>query len=188
MDVRWSEDGRGLEYVCGSHSGYRHLKGSVIHRRWICWIDQRFWVICDQIAGRGWHKVESLIHFHPDATVKALPRNSGRARVGVVERGGVTLKILPWGAQSLVTYYGQTDEIQGWYTPEMGLRLQSPVWGLSRSNELPIWLGYVLWPSSTRVSSEFSVIDERSCRVKVESADTSYRIVFDRDGTKVEAG
>jgi hypothetical protein len=186
MDVRWSDDERGLAYVCGSHSGYRRLKGDVVHRRWVCWVDERFWIVCDQITGRGKHEVESLIHFHPDVAVRTMPLGSRHAPAGVVVRGGGALTIVPWGAQSLTTYYGATDEIQGWYTSEMGLPRKREVWGLCRSQELPIWLGYVLWPSSTEPSIDFSIIDEHSSRVVVRAAERTYRVDLNFDGATVE--
>jgi len=185
IDVRWGRDNLRLAYVCGTHGGYRRLDGRVSHRRWVCWVDRRFWVICDQITGFGRHTVESLIHFHPEATVRGLPMTSGRG-IGIVQRDRATLKILPWGAESLTTYFGETGEIQGWYTPRMGTRLKSSVWGLSRTQELPIWLGYVLWPSSTEVSCDYSVIDERSCRVKVASAESRYQVIFHHYGAQLE--
>ena len=186
MDVRWSDDGRGLAYACGSHSGYRRLKGGVVHRRWVCWVDERFWIVCDQITGRGKHEVESLIHFHPDVTVRTMPLGSPHAPAGVVVRGGSTLTIIPWGVQRLTTYHGATDEIQGWYTSEMGLPRERDVWGLCRSQELPIWLGYVLWPFSTEASVDFSIIDEHSSRVAVQAAGSTYRVDLNFDGATVE--
>ena len=187
-DVKWSEEGPQLAYVCGSHDGYRHLKGRVQHRRWICWVARKFWVVFDRISGRGMHSAESLIHFHPDVIVRAAPAGSTGNRRAVVERAGATLQILPQGAQEVVEYYGRTDEIQGWYSPKMGVRRENLVWGFCRQDVLPIWLGYILWPSSTRVTTHFSVVDDLACRVNVESIDDSFELILDRNGAKLEGG
>jgi uncharacterized heparinase superfamily protein len=176
LDVQWADESPALAYVAGSHTGYRRLKGRVTHRRWVCWVDGRFWVVCDRITGDGHHRVESLIHFHPQVRIISDAVTTDAA--GRVRCNDVNLKVLPWGIQKVATYFGETSPIQGWYAPEFGLRVKNHVWGFRREDELPFWLGYVLWPELTEVSIRISVVGEHSCRVDVGSEGKRYRIVF----------
>jgi uncharacterized heparinase superfamily protein len=182
LDVQWEDKGTELAYVYGSHSGYRRLKGDVIHHRWLCWVDRRFWLICDCVMGKGWHQVESLVHFHPHIQPVSVPEAAVDGQAGVVRYEQVDLKIAPWGVKNVKTYFGDTDPIQGWYAPEFGLRIKNHVWGLTRTGELPLWLGYVLWPEATDVTVRFSIIDKRTCCIDVQSAGVLYGIVCSPTG------
>jgi uncharacterized heparinase superfamily protein len=181
-DVRWADESPALAYVVCSHTGYRRLKGRVTHRRSVCWVDRRFWVVCDRMTGNGHHRVESLIHFHPEVRIISDPVTTYAA--GRVRCKDVNLKVLPWGMQEVETYFGEMSPIQGWYAPEFGVCVENHVWGFHREDELPFWLGYVLWPELTEVSVRFSIVGEHSCYVDVESAGKRYRLVFDREGVR----
>jgi uncharacterized heparinase superfamily protein len=176
LDMRWADNDPELAYVCGSHTGYRRLKGDVIHRRWMCWIDRRFWLVCDHLEGQGWHEMESLIHFHPQIQVVNLPKIGAQVQAGEVTCRHITLKVIPWGTQNVSTYFGETEPLQGWYAPEFGLQIKNHVWGLNRSDELPVWFGYILWPETTGVQVQYSIVDDQSCRVQVQSGDVTYDI------------
>ena len=69
VDVVWADNDSNLVYAIGSHNGYHRLPGSITHRRWMCWIDHSFWLVCDQITGKGRHSVESFLHFDPAVEV-----------------------------------------------------------------------------------------------------------------------
>jgi uncharacterized heparinase superfamily protein len=187
LDVQWEDKGPELVYACGSHSGYLHLSGNVLHRRWMCWIDRRFWLVCDLVTGRGRHQLESLIHFHPDIQIVSIPMSNGKEQVGEVRSGQTTLKIIPWGMREVATYFGETDQIQGWYAPEFGLRFKNHVWGLRQTDELPVWTGYILWPESTTpVLARSSSENNQSCYVTVQSKDAHYRIVINSKHISME--
>jgi hypothetical protein len=186
LDVRWVDKSPALAYVAGSHTGYRRLKGKVIHRRWMCWIDRHFWLVCDRVTGQGWHQVENLIHFHPQIQVVSVPKITAHRQSGEVRYGQSSLRIIPWGVQDVTPYFGDTDPIQAWYAPEFGLRIRNHVWGLNLESELPVWFGYVLWPETTDVAVQFSSIDEQSCHVDVQSVDILYHIVFTPTDVTVE--
>ena len=88
------------------------------------------------------------------------------------------LRILPWGEQSVSTYLGGLDPIQGWYAPEFGLNQANHVWGFNYSGKLPTWMGYVIWPELTMPTVEASSISGDSCRVAVRTADESFDLQF----------
>ena len=156
-----------LHYWSSAHSGYQRLAGNVVHRRWISWVDRRFWIIADQLTGSGIHHVQNLIHFHPSAEVPSDHQ-------GTIRRGVATLKIRPFGLAWGKTFQGETEPPQGWYAPEFGIRMPNVVWNLEDTVELPIWFGYVLWPADDdgiRVSmavSDTSKAADASCTVTVE--------------------
>jgi uncharacterized heparinase superfamily protein len=73
VDVNWNDNDANLIYAIGSHSGYHRLPGTITHRRWMCWIDSSFWLVCDFLTGRGRHAVESFIHFDPEVEIVHMP-------------------------------------------------------------------------------------------------------------------
>jgi len=187
VDVHWANNGSKLTYVIGSHTGYRRLSGNVTHRRWMCWIDRRFWLVCDHITGRGRHHVESFIHFDPSVEVVRMPPIWGEQGVfGEVKRGPTSLKIISWGMNKISTYRGESDPIQGWVAPEFGLQFENIVWSLCREDRLPIWLGYVLWPEATDVAVDTAIVDEHTYRINVHSAGVQYNIFCGFKDIKVE--
>lgn len=193
LDVQWGECATQLAYVVGAHSGYRRLRGKVIHRRWLCWVDRRFWLVCDSITGQGEHQIESFIHFHPDVTVVRTPGPAGQQPSGEVCNAATTLQILPWGAQSVKTYHGEGDPIQGWMAPDFGLEQKNVVWGLACKAQLPLWFGYVLWPGKEAFTLDFDLSNEGRCQINLKTVDRSYGMVFNdtantRDYTPKLAG
>lgn len=186
LAVQWADDGAELAYVGGSHSGYQRLPGKVVHQRWVCWIDRSFWLISDHITGQGEHQAESLIHFHPDVEIVTPPLASASEQGGQVQNGEVTLKIIPWGVQRVSSYYGESAPIQGWYAPEFGLQLKNTVWGLHQAGRLPIQFGYILWPYSTDVKVQHSMLEVDASCVEVQSAKGQYRVVFSPKAVVVE--
>jgi hypothetical protein len=186
LGVRWADRGPELAYTIGAHSGYCRLKGNPVHHRWMCWVDRSFWLVCDQVIGEGWHQVDSLVHFHPQAHVVSVPKIAELGQVGEVRRGGVNLKVVPWGVQSVYAYCGETDPIQGWYAPEFGTRVKNHVWSFSWVGKLPVWLGYVLWPEPTDVTVQVSTFSERSCCIDVRSGEMLYHIVCSPADVNVE--
>lgn len=56
----------GKTFVEAAHDGYRRLADPVIHRRRVA-LEERRLQITDRIEGRGQHRVELFLHYHPDA-------------------------------------------------------------------------------------------------------------------------
>lgn len=184
LDVAWAEQSPELAYAIGAHSGYRRLPGRVTHRRWVCWIGRRFWLICDYVTGSGQHQVESLIHWHPQIEIVRAPTPS---RSGQVRCGQIDLQVLPFGVSAVLHYHGETAPIQGWYAPEFGLRIPNHVWGFQRAGDLPLWLGYVLWPVSEEATVQSSADDPHNAGiVKVLANQEVYRIVCEHARVTLE--
>lgn len=144
-----------------AHNGYVRGNSDVIHRRWITWVDQRFWVIVDQVTGSGDHHVQSFLHFHPEVTV---PEQVGEP----VRRGNCSLTITPFGTPTWQpAQAGEKNPPQGWYAPEFGLRIPNVAWSLGGEVTLPAWFGYVLWPHEDAVHVTLEDNSPEECRLLV---------------------
>jgi len=173
--VRWADED-GLLWASAAHDGYESLPDPVTHRRWMCWIDRRFWLICDRISGSGRHRVESFLHFHPDAKPTVSPSLDGRF-AGTVQRGDVSVRILAWGAQDLREMRGQSPIHQGWCATEFNRPTANSVWSFETEGELPVWLAYVFWPDSGRLTAKFSAHSVDRLEAAIETDVSGYRIV-----------
>jgi len=120
----------------GRHDGYRRLGDQIVHSRWIALIDGAFWLILDEISGRGEHLTESFIHLHP------------KARISPAERGSI--EIARNAEQLTVALFGgaKMHQRQHWYCPEFGRRHPNTVLALTARAELPLRLGYLLIPGA----------------------------------------
>ncbi len=190
LETQWAESDR-LSYVSCGHSGYLRLPDRVEHRRFVCCVDRRFWLICDRLGGTGTHRIESLIHFHPDVEVVSEFPLSPDVQVGEIRRGTETLRIVPWGFKHFASYRGAESPIQGWYAPEFGRRFPRSTWCLSTDCGLPAWIGYLLWPSSLEVSVTSEMLKSESdgcdaCRVTVNAEDRDYALRFDATTVRLE--
>jgi hypothetical protein len=147
MDVHWDEAGSRAE-VGAAHTGYRRLRGGVTHRRSIrC--DGGTYCVTDTVTGTGSHRVESLIHFHPqmDVDLKAdgLTAQGQGVRLIVRFEPGVTAE-LRRGEE-------RDGSLQGWYCPAFGVRQPNPVVVLSRCGALPAQIRYEIVPISAAGSA-----------------------------------
>lgn len=184
-NVQWNNEPT-FSYVTGSHTGYHRLAGKVRHKRWICWIDQRFWLICDYISGKGYHNTESLLHFHPAVEIAEPPVYRDGYVAGSVAREQDRLRVDAWGVNAVSRYHGETVPIQGWYAPEFGLQHQNEVWGLHCNGTLPLWFGYVLLPSAEELTIRPSRLDEETQQLTVQLGSQTYRITCGAKITSLE--
>ena len=56
-------DVQGCQLVRGKHFGYRRL--GVTHTRVVIRTPESSWLVLDSLTGKGRHRVESFVHFHP---------------------------------------------------------------------------------------------------------------------------
>ena len=142
-DVIWIATEEG-DYFCGGHDGYRRLKDPVLHRRRVLHLKGEFWMVLDQITGRGQHRADSFIHIHPEATVDL--KTSGMLRAS---RDGSTLTVWAFDYDHLDFCSGQIHPPQGWYSPEFGIKRPRQTFCLTRAGSVPFCVGYVLTPRAT---------------------------------------
>lgn len=183
-DVIWAENKR-LMYVTAAHTGYERLPGKVTHRRWACFVERKFWIVCDRLEGEGVHEVESFLHFHPETTVNQEFGGTDSGQIGEVVRGDTALQVLAWGQREVKQYYGETSPLQGWYSEEFNADTSNTVWGLTHRVALPAWSGYVLWPESSDASLEFEAFND-SAKLIVKGSGTCYQLSFNPAGVELD--
>jgi uncharacterized heparinase superfamily protein len=113
--------------------GFPALGAGIVHRRVIDYAWEGTWRVTDTIEGRGRHRVESRLHFHPDLRVEI----DG----GVVAVADASERVL------LTATPGEgADPVleRGWYFPEFGVKRENAVMVLRCDAVLPVGLGYTL--------------------------------------------
>ena len=174
-----------LMFVSAAHTGYERLPGKVTHRRWVCYVDQTFWVICDRLEGSGVHTVENLLHFHPEVVVEQAALSTEFGHSGKLRRGDVKLQVLAWGQSEAKQYYGQQSPLQGWYSEEFNANIENTVWGLKHELALPTWSGYVLWPDLSDASIKF-VEQANRATLTVQASFAQYQLAFSPAGVELD--
>jgi uncharacterized heparinase superfamily protein len=115
----------------GAHDGYQRLPGAVHHQREILVEGDRSWRIDDALEGRGRHRLESFLHFHP-----AVRLNAGAGGAFHAEApGGLRLRLVPHG-------FDECHIERGWHCPEFGRREANAVLIGTASGELPLRCGF----------------------------------------------
>lgn len=135
----------GCQFVRGAHFGYKHL--NVVHSRTIIRLNDNSWVFADTLRGKGNHKIESFIHFHPaiqisqytetqiDSPEMMLPR-------WVLDFGGLRYFLMVLGN-------GIMTKTQAWYSPGFAVRLPQSVIHWKSEGKLPATMLYAVVPEGT---------------------------------------
>jgi uncharacterized heparinase superfamily protein len=132
LRAEFSEWQDGQLRFLGAHDGYHRIRGQIDHQRELLIQQTGRWEVRDHVTGRGRHRIESFIHFHPSCTVQALCSDEWRITVA----GGPVLKLSVYG--------GAVRLAEGWYCPEFGKRVANAVLVIECEGRLPIECGYVL--------------------------------------------
>jgi uncharacterized heparinase superfamily protein len=161
-------DVQGCQVIRGTHFGYRHL--GVTHTRVVIRTPESAWLVLDSLTGKGRHRVESFVHFHPDVTlvpdrtdipVERLsggPESRGdvppESLYGSEEAGGVQEMRSRWTLQFGDNRYffmtlgeGELRLARSWYSPEFGLRQSRPVILWTWTGDLPATMLYAFVPA-----------------------------------------
>lgn len=134
----------GLCWFAGSHDGYCRLPSPVIHQRRVFLFDNRLFFVVDDLRGRGLHRLESFLHFHPDCTLETA---SDVAPGALCARCGErALWVIPLDGWKMSLVSGATEPVRGWYAPEFGYKVPNQTVVLSAERELSVSLGYLLVP------------------------------------------
>src|SRR6266699_3091816 len=138
-------DVQGCQVVRGKHYGYRRL--GVTHTRVIIRTPESAWLVVDSLTGKGRHRVESFVHFHPAVTLVPCAE-------GGDDGGGVRSMRARWNVEFGDYRYffmtlgeGEFTLTESWYAPEFGLRQSRPVILWTWSGDLPTTMLYAFVPS-----------------------------------------
>jgi hypothetical protein len=119
----------GIEYIDGEHDGFSLLPQGITHRRRLVYIRPNYWIVLDELSGRGEHDYEFLYHFAPGAELMVFGEERRgevdcRARIGET---GLNMFMYGSGPVQAAAVCGETDPIQGWSSRRYGERRPSPM-------------------------------------------------------------
>jgi hypothetical protein len=166
-------DIQGCQVIRGTHFGYRHL--GVTHTRVVIRTPESSWLVVDSLTGKGRHRVESFVHFHPaielapcpadrpDAPAERLPAAAAGCGDVPLERlyrgeevGGLEIMRSRWTLQFGGNRYffmtlgeGELTLARSWYAPEFGLRQSRSVILWTWTGDLPATMLYAFVPADT---------------------------------------
>ncbi len=148
----------------GRHGGFATQKSPTPHRRIIAGLNEGIWLVFDQVFGHGSHRIDSYVHFHPQAWCRI---SGDRVEFGRDETRACIYPMKNTKAPpveiSLVK--GSTNPIQGWYAPEFGKREPNHVLNLSAETNLPSQSGYLIAPDGFDVSAWSIELEETQNQV-----------------------
>lgn len=144
-----------IEYIDAVHDGYAHKPAAVVHRRRLIYIRPDYWIVLDDLLGRGKHDYEFLYHFASDARLTIFgEENRGeidcRANIG---DAGLQLMLYASAPLRASVECGQYEPIQGWSSQRYGERVPSPVLRASVREEAPVSMMSFLVPGKRSVES-----------------------------------
>ena len=177
--VSW-ESGEGFAFVRGQHNGYRRLPVPVIHRRTIFWVQDRFFLVFDELLGRGKVRAGSFIHLHPEVEIREeIPKGW---RLGwKIE---IPLWVISFNVQEKKDTQGQLQPIlQGWTSEAFGAKRPNIVLSFHRSEELPFYFGYVIslhGPADVEILSH----PQDQKEVRIRQMDHVYRFGLNQGGVR----
>jgi hypothetical protein len=139
-----------IDYVDGAVE-YR----GITHRRRLVYIRPNYWVVLDELNGKGGHNFDFLYHFPPDAHLTIVSdEKDGEIDCRIrIEQAG--LQMCMYGSEPIQAQVicGQHDPLQGWTSRVYGERRESPVLQASIHGKAPISMMSFLVPSAEPVQS-----------------------------------
>jgi uncharacterized heparinase superfamily protein len=135
----------GGHFLHGQHFGYK--RRHVNHSRAILRLSDNAWIFVDILEGKGTHKIESFIHFHPSVQVSALNDIRAAQSVAMVPRwnlrfGEANYVLMTRGAGALAL-------VSAWYAPGFAIRLPQSVIHWTHEGMLPVSMAYAIVPQGT---------------------------------------
>jgi uncharacterized heparinase superfamily protein len=136
----------GCQFVRGTHMGYRHL--GVMHSRTIIRLADNSWFFVDALKGKGSHKVESFIHFHPAINLSPYTGTESFSLETMIPRWVLEFS----GTRYIILVLASGSMICGdaWYSPGFAVRLTQSVLHWTWKGILPHTLVYAVVPEGTK--------------------------------------
>jgi hypothetical protein len=127
----------------GEHEGYLAQGDKVRHRRRVLFVKPDFWIVVDDLDGRGRHQAELAFQFAPLPVTLA----SGLWARADTARGSA-LWVLPMSSVDLQASVktGELNPARGWYSANYGQRHPAPCLVYSAAAAFPIRILTLLYP------------------------------------------
>lgn len=143
LDLGWSEDANEIRASGVYDLGYGPDGApQVVHRRTVVFVNQRCWVLFDELTGDGDHTIESRFQFAPGR----LRLDAARAVTDFPDANLMLWPIASAPAMKARVEEGQTDPRGGWYSDRYGIIEPAPALSLALSGTLPIRIATLLLP------------------------------------------
>jgi hypothetical protein len=163
--------------VQGSHDGYMRMAAPALHRRTLLWRPNQYWLILDEVSGKGNMQAISYLHFHPKLGLDRIGESLWRT-----EGAGTELYVATFGEQDNALVRGEMDpQPQGWYSEFLGERIPNNVLSLRKNGELPFFFGYLIFRRSSGQVAFWTGPD--FIRIKITQAGRDSFLSISRDGT-----
>ena len=168
--VFWQES-RDCVMFQGAHDGYTRLPVPVKHRRTLIWRRNHFWLVVDELSGKGQAVAASYIHLHPNLLLEKVEDSVWR-----IQGCRTPLWLTAFGQQGHAVVSGQMEpSIQGWYSERFGQLQRNTVLTLNGQGALPLCYGYVI--------SRY-----QPAQVKVRSGGDGHQVSVAQDGHPLTFG
>ena len=124
----------------GEHDGYSRLPVPLTHRRTVVWRRNHFWLIVDELLGKGETTSASYLHFHPNLLLEKVEDSVWR-----VQGCHTPLWVTAFGQQGHAVVTGLMEPLrQGWYSERFGHLQRNTVLTLHQQGRMPVCYGYVI--------------------------------------------
>ncbi len=135
----------GCQFVRGAHTGYKHL--DVMHSRAIIRLTSNSWCFVDTLSGKGNHKIESFIHFHP--AIQLLPYTGTQTSSPELMVPRWVLEFSGMRYLFMVLGNGAIARTEAWYSPGFAVRMPQSVIHWTWEGMLPQMMVYAVVPEGT---------------------------------------
>ncbi len=169
-----------VKAFCGEHYGYENEAGAPVHRRYLAFVDDAFWVVLDWIYSRkGQHeKAEIAEHFHfaPDKELSIDPetqRIQSQGRQSVLD---IFFDDTAGAGPAINLMRGGEGPDEGWVSPTYRATTPAPLVKIKQQITLPYQSIKIYMPSRRGgVSPQLLREAAREWRLVLE--ESTYRIV-----------
>lgn len=132
--------GESFDLFAGSHDGYARATTQVLHRRFVFFLKNRFWLVRDQVIGQRKHQLQIAWHLGPE--VRALDEQGSIFHNSNVEFAILTSNENGWSRELL------DDD----WSPAYGRKERSQTLTVNYSGGLPVDFASVLMTSDNSIA------------------------------------
>jgi hypothetical protein len=144
-----------FEYVDAEHDGYSIFPKDIGHRRRLIYIRPNYWIVLDELRGKGEHNFDFLYHFASDVELFVFG-DEGKGDVECRARiKDTALQMFMYGSAVVraEAVCGQVAPLQGWASRRYGERHPSPVLQASMRATAPVSMMTLMMPGTAPAQS-----------------------------------
>ncbi|SDK65545.1 heparinase II/III family protein [Halanaerobium congolense] len=138
---------------CGDYKyfigGYNNFNKTYSHQRYFINLKSELYLIIDKVKSNNLENAKSFIHF--DNEFKLMEENN---LFQLTDGKNNSFALLPFNTDNTEIYFGEKDQLQGWYSPEFGKKYKNYVLELQSDNKKEHIFGYFIYPDSSKVKLE----------------------------------